>query len=83
MRDASLTGGKLHRLSWRVDVTQSTRRVEEVGEVCAIIDMEVKPRRGEGEASTVRFEMGREQAAQVHFEVDRLRKAIAQATGGE
>jgi hypothetical protein len=87
LRDASLTGAKLHKMSWRVDVCQSTRHVEDVGEACAIVDLEFRPRRGEEgeegeEGNSLRFEMDREQVEAVHAEVERVRKAIARAAGG-
>jgi len=84
LRDGSLTGAKLHKMSWRVDVCQSTRHVEDVGEACAIVDLELRSRRGgEGEeGNSLRFEMDRGQVEAVHAEVERVRKAIARAAGG-
>ena len=64
---------------------QSSRHVEDVGEPCAIVEMDIQSRRGAaapaGEGSILRFEMDREKVAVVLAEVQRLRGAIAKAAG--
>eukprot|EP00293_Proteomonas_sulcata_P015138 CAMPEP_0184302884 /NCGR_PEP_ID=MMETSP1049-20130417/12750_1 /TAXON_ID=77928 /ORGANISM="Proteomonas sulcata, Strain CCMP704" /LENGTH=177 /DNA_ID=CAMNT_0026614279 /DNA_START=147 /DNA_END=680 /DNA_ORIENTATION=+ len=77
VRSKSFWGNKLQRMSWRVDVTSQSRRVEEINQPCAIVEVQIGSQASNPEF--VRFEMEKEMLSQMHEEVQKLQSLISQS----